>query len=310
MKRVIRAFAALATCWTASASAQSTDVEQMSAAMKVARWTGPMLASTAETLPRGHFYTEPYFYDVIVAGDHHPGSSGFYQYGLLDNLTVGFQPSFATATNRLDRGMAIGDFKLLSQLRLTHFRADHRIPTIAIDLNQVIPTGKDDKLGPAEEGHGSGAFATELGLNVQHWFLLNNGRLLRARFNLLQRFPYRTQVTGRSVYGTDAAFEGHAKPGTKTTLIGAVEYSLTYEWVLAVDVEADFFGRTRIEGHESGVGSLVQTSSPASRDIGFSPAVEYNWSPSAGALVGLWIIPKGHNSAASVTPAIAISKFW
>jgi hypothetical protein len=62
-------------------------------------------------------YTEPYFFDVIVHGDHHPGSSGFYQYGLLDNLTVGFQPSFATATNRLDRGMAIGDFKLLSQLR-------------------------------------------------------------------------------------------------------------------------------------------------------------------------------------------------
>jgi hypothetical protein len=292
------------------ARGQSDDVSQLAAAMKTARWTGPMLASTAETLPKGHFYTEPYFFDVIVAGNHHPGSSGFYQYGLFDNLTVGFQPSFATATNRLDRGMAIGDFKLLSQLRLTHFRPDHQVPTIAVDFNEVIPTGKDDKLGPSEEGHGSGAFATEVGVNVQHWFLLGNGRLLRARINVLQRFPYRTEVTGRSVYGTDVNFRGHAKPGTKTTLIAAVEYSLTSEWVLAMDVEGDFFGRSRVEGHEGSGGPLVRTTTPASRDVGFSPAVEYNWSPSTGALLGVWIIPKGHNSPASVTPAIAVSKFW
>jgi len=310
MKFLLAGGAALALLMSSPALAQSADVEQMRSAMKSARWTGPMLASTAETLPHGHFYTEPYFYDVIVHGDHHPGSSGFYQYGLLDNLTVGFQPSFATATNHLGRGMAIGDFKLLSQVRLTHFTPEHRVPTIALVLNEVIPTGKDDRLGPSEEGHGSGAFATELGLNVQHWFLLDNGRLLRARINVLQRFYNGTSVEGRSVYGTDATFRGHARPGARTTLIGAVEYSLTNEWVLAFDVEADFAGHTKVEGQEMGGGPLVRTRSPASRDVGFAPAVEYNWSPSAGALLGVWIIPKGHNSPASVTPAIAIIKSW
>ena len=309
MKFLMAGAAGLACLMSCPLQAQGADVEQMRSAMKSARWTGPMLASTAETLPHGHFYTEPYFYDVIVAGDHHPGSSGFYQYGLLDNLTVGFQPSFATATNRLGRGMAIGDLKLLSQVRLTHFTPDHRVPTIALVLNEVIPTGKDDRLGPSQEGHGSGAFATELGVNVQHWFLLNNGRLLRARINVLQRFYNKASVEGRSVYGTDAAFRGHARPGARTTLIGAVEYSLTNEWVLAFDIEADFAGHTKIVGQGTG-GRLVRTRSPASRDVGFAPAVEYNWGPSAGALFGVWIIPKGHNSPASVTPAIAISKFW
>src|SRR5437868_15189611 len=128
MKLLLAGAAAAAACLMSSpATAQGAAVEKLQAAMKSARWTGPMLASTAETLPHGHFYTEPYFYDVIVHGDHHPGSSGFYQYGLFDNLTVGFQPSFATATNHLGRGMAIGDFKLLSQLRLTHFtRSEER----------------------------------------------------------------------------------------------------------------------------------------------------------------------------------------
>ena len=268
-----------------------------------------MLASTAETLPKGHFYTEPYFFDVIVQGDHHPGSSGFYQYGLLNNLTVGLQPSFATATNRIDRGVAIGDFKLLSQVRLTHFTPEHRVPTIALVLNEVIPTGRFDRLNPDQEGHGSGAFATEVGINVQHWFLLRNKRLLRARINVLQRFYNKASVEGRSTHGTGAGFHGHARPGARTTLIGAVEYSLTNEWVLAMDVEADFAGRTKVAGRDNG-GPLVTTRSAASRDVGFSPAVEYNWSPSAGALFGVWIIPKGHNTPASVTPAVAISKFW
>jgi len=308
--RFLSACAAALACVGSAASAESTGVEQFGAAMKVARWTGPMLASTAETLPQGHFYTEPYFFDVIVNGDHHPGSSGFYQYGLLDNLTVGVQPAFATDTNRLGRGVAIGDFKLLSQLRLTHFTPERRVPTIALVVNEVIPTGKFDRLGPRQEGHGSGAFATEVGVNVQHWFLLKNGRLLRTRLNVLQRFYRGTGVDGRSVYGTDAAFRGHARPGSRTTLIGAVEYSLTKEWVLALDVEADFNGPIRVAGQEKSGGPIVRTRSPASRSIGFAPAVEYNWSPSTGALFGVWIVPKGHNAPASVTPAIAISKFW
>src|SRR3954462_3914409 len=128
-------------------SSVSAKAEGYREAMKSVRWTGPLLASNAETLPHGHFYTEPYFFDVISGGEHHPGSSGFYQYGLLDSLTVGVQPNFAMGTDRANRGMALGDFKLLSQLRLTHFTPEHRIPSVSIVLNQVLPTGKHDHLG-------------------------------------------------------------------------------------------------------------------------------------------------------------------
>ena len=315
MRLVARVLAALSV-WLFSVAANaempvfgSTEAERLSEAMKSARWTGPMLASNAETLPRGHFYTEPYFYDVIVGGDHHPGSSGFYQYGLLDSLTVGLQPAFATDTNRLDRGMTIGDFKLLSQLRLTHFMPEHRIPTIAIVVNEVLPTGKDDHLRPGQEGHGSGSFATEIGINAQHYFLLRNGRLLRARINVLKSFPHGTHVSDSSVYGTGAGFRGHAKPGSKTTLIGAVEYSLTGEWVLAFDVIHESFGKTKLEGRYP-AGPLVNQAFPSSHNTGFAPAVEYNWSDRSGILLGVWITPKGHNSRSSIVPALAYSRFW
>ena len=222
--------------------------ERYRTAMNNARWTGSMLSSNAETLPKGHFYTEPYFFDVITGGDHYPGSSGFYQYGLAEGFTVGLQPKFAVGTKSPNREFSVGDLKILSQLRLTRFTPENRIPSIAIALQESLPIGKYDKLGPKEDGHGSGSFATEVGVNVQHYFLLNNGRLLRGRINLLKSFPHGADVSDRSVYGTQPGFRGHAKPGSKTTMIAAVEYSLTREWVLAFDVIRESAARTRAEG--------------------------------------------------------------
>jgi hypothetical protein len=279
------------------------------AAMQDARWTGPLLASNANTLPKGHVYTEPYFFDAISGGEHHPGSSGFYQYGLLDDWTVGVQPFFSWGTQPHNREIAIGDFKLLSQVRVSNFTPDHRVPSISIVTNLVLPTGKYDRLGALKSGHGSGAFAPEIGINVQQIFLLGNGRLLRGRINVLHQFPIETDVRDRSVYGTSLGFRGHARPGAKSTLILGAEYSLTKEWVLAFDIEADAWGRTKVRGRDA-LGVPVSETSPKSWNVGFAPAVEYNWSDRAGIIAGAWIIPNGHNTPSTVIPAIAIQRFW
>jgi len=183
------------------------------------------------------------------------------------------------------------------------------VPSVALVTNLVLPTGKHDRLGAVKNGHGSGSFAPEIGINVQQYFLLNNGRLLRGRINILKDFPLRTDVSGRSVYGTDAGFRGHARPGSKTTVILGAEYSLTREWVLAFDIERDQWDRTVVSGRD-GSGAVVRQVSAKSWNVGFAPAVEYNWSDRAGVIVGVWIVPKGHNTQSSVTPAIAIQRFW
>lgn len=310
MKPVVAALAAFFACSVPlAAHAEDGDTERWRSAMQSARWTGPLLASTAETLPQGHVYTEPYFFDVITGGQDNPGSSGFYQYGLTDNYTIGVQPFFSLGTQRYNREVAIGDTKLVSQVRVSHFTPKHRVPSVAIVMNLVIPTGKSDHLAPLKGGHGSGSFAPEFGVNVQQYFLLKNGHLLRGRINVLERIPLRTGISDRSVYGTLPGFQGNAKPGAKTTVILGAEYSLTKEWVLAMDIERDQWGRTHVTGRNAD-GTMVDRSSPRSWNIGFAPAIEYNWSARAGIIAGVWIVPKGHNTASSVTPAIAIQRFW
>lgn len=309
MNVVTAVVAAMLGWWIAVPATADEGAERWRAAFQSARWTGPLLASTAETLPQGHFYTEPYFFDTISGGQHNPGSSGFYQYGLLDSFTIGVQPFFSIGTRKNNRDVSVGDTKLLSQLRLSHFTPEHRVPSVSLVMNLVVPTGKYDNLGRLKQGHGSGSYAPEIGVNVQQYILLKDGRLLRVRFNILRSFPLETAVSGRSVYQTDAGFHGHAKPAAKTTLVGAMEYSVSREWVLALDIERDQWGKVRLAGRDAD-GLRIDRTSSRSSDVGFAPAIEYNWSDRAGAIFGVWIVPKGHNTSSSVTPAIAIQRFW
>jgi hypothetical protein len=92
-------------------------------------------------------------------------------------------------------------------------------------------------------------------------------------------------------------------------MIAAVEYSLTRKWVLAFDVIRESTTRTRLKGRY-GTGPLIGQAFPSRHQIGFAPAIEYNWSDTSGMLFGVWINPKGHNSPSSVVPAIAYSRFW
>jgi len=51
----------------------------------------------------------------------------------------------------------------------------------------------------------------------------------------------------------------------------------------------------------------VHLSSGASAAFAFAPAIEYNWCSSMGVLLGVRLVPRGLNTAASVAPAIAIN---
>ena len=77
-------------------------------------WTGPMLAPSAATLPRGHFLVEPYFYDVTAAHSHGFGSLTYMNYGLADKLTVGMIPTagFNVVNNGASSsGVGMGDLR-------------------------------------------------------------------------------------------------------------------------------------------------------------------------------------------------------
>ncbi|HLI96852.1 MAG TPA: hypothetical protein VKT72_12295 [Candidatus Baltobacteraceae bacterium] len=266
-------------------------------ALSDARWTGPMLAPSAGTLPRGHLLVEPYVYDVIAPDKHTYGSLSYVIYGASDRLSVGLVPTFTDAS-----GIRFGDLSVLAQYRLAQYRAGSWVPTTSVNVQESLPTGRYDRLGGTpSNGVGSGAYATTLSLYTQTYAWMPNGRILRLRLNVSQAFSSAVNVDGVSVYGTDANFHGYAKPGSTFTLDEAQEYSITRNWVFALDLVYRRTGSTLVAG------TSRTTNSQPSDTYMFAPALEYNWSASVGVLLGMRVIPAGINGPETLTPAVAIN---
>jgi hypothetical protein len=317
------ALLALACVATADA-ATAADTERNRQALDDAWFTGPILAASANTLPQGHMLIEPYVYDVVTHGrfdedgnyreadtQHTYGSLTYLLYGVTDTFTVGAIPTFGF--NNVSKGedsskIGVGDLTLQAQYRLTQFRESGRVPTLSLLLQQSLPTGKHDQLGTRlSDGMGSGAYATTLGVHSQYYFWLPNARILRTRLNVTYTLPQDADVTGTSVYGTPQGFSGEASPGDSFAIYSSWEYSITREWVVALDVVYQHDDNTRVSGFNFETGTPFEANSGSSWRVAVAPAIEYNWTSRVGVIVGARWFPAGRNTSASVTPVAAIN---
>jgi hypothetical protein len=306
------------------ASAQTSPDRQ---SLDDAWWTGPMLAPSAATLPRGHFLIESYIYDIKTEvrldrdGVRHGttqsngfGSLTYINYGLADKLTIGVIPTFGY--NRVTdgpsgSGIGMGDITVQAQYRLTKFHEGGWIPTMSFAVQESLPSGKYDRLGDRpSNGLGSGAYTTTFAFYSQTYFWLPNRRILRMRVNVSESLSSHVNVEGVSVYGTGAAFRGRASPGGTTFVDASWEYSLTRSWVLALDATYRYQRNTLVSGYDNPdmqIARRIRLNTGFSDAVGFSPAIEYSWKSNVGVLLGTRVIAAGRNTTATITPAIAIN---
>lgn len=295
-----------------------------------ARWTGPILAANASTLPQGHALIEPYFFKIISRGRyddhgtrhggprrHSFGSLTYLNYGLVDNFTVGVIPRFGyndVDVGRDSSGIQLADFMVQGQYRLTQFREGSRVPTLSLVVAETLPTGKYDRLGShPNDALGSGAYTTTLSLYSQYFLWVPNGRIVRTRLNLSYSIPDTVSVQDVSVYGTGPGFRGHARPGRVFLVDSAWEYSVTREWVLALDIAYEHDTRTTLSGFVPpplGAGApptRIDSDFGSSEVFTLAPAIEYNWSDRMGVIAGAIFTAAGHNASANVIPVAAIN---
>lgn len=279
-------------------------------AMADAWWTGPLLAAGAGSLPKGRWLVEHYLFDVKSKGSDSFGSLTYVLYGVSDRVTVGAIPTFFHA--RVDgapnsSGLRLGDLQVQAQYGLTKFRKGSWVPTSSVVVQQTLPTGTYDRLdGRGADGFGGGAYATTLGYYTQTYWWAPSGRITRFRLNTTATLSRATSVRDDSVYGTPAGFRGRAKPGASWLVNGAVEYSVTSNWVLALDLVYRHDEPTKVSGVGQ-AGELIRYDTGVHDSFALAPAVEYNFSPTVGVLAGLRVIPAIGGRRSSVTPALALN---
>jgi hypothetical protein len=281
-------------------------------------WTGPLLAASPGSLSAGHFLIEPYLFDAIPQGHYENdgqrrpvphandfGSQSYILYGLTDNVGVGLIPRFGfndVSVGRDSSKPGVGDLSVQAQYGLTRFREGSWIPTTAFVIQETVPTGKYDRLGdrPAD-GLGLGTYSTNLALYSQYFFWMPNGRILRTRLDVSYSISGSAGVRDVSVYGTEQGFRGRARPGNATVVNAAGEYSMTQNWVLAMDVVYEHDGSTRLHG------SGLDFNSGTSHTWSLAPAIEYNFNSRVGIIAGAKFTVAGRNATAVVIPVAAVN---
>lgn len=293
-------------------------------------WTGPLLAANASTLPAGHLYFEPYLYYLIpyahFDADGHPhavthqnelGSLSYLNYGVTDGFTIGMIPRFGYYwfSGGSSDGVGAGDLTVQAQMRLLQFQAGHRTPTLSINVQQSLPTGRYDRLARPSDGLGSGAETTTLSMFSQTYLWMPNGRIVRARLNLSYAISDHVELQDISVYGTATGFRGRAIPGSSAYADLAFEYSITSAWVAAFDLWYEHDDSTEVFGAyllPDGRPALprVALASGSGVEVIMAPAVEYNFNARFGVIVGSRAVVAGRNETASVAPVVAVSCFF
>jgi hypothetical protein len=335
MRRMTGAARALFCCvatfgYAATVAADSPPTPSSRQAYDDAWWTGPLLASSAATLPQGRFLIEPYLYDSVTTGHYdnsgersraarvdNYGSLTYLLYGVTDRVTIGLIPRFGITDahqSSTTSGPEVGDATAQAQYRLTQFREGGWVPTASLVIAETFPTGKYDRLGDRPgDGLGTGAYATTLSIYSQYYFWMWNGRILRTRLDASYSVSKEVPIQGVSVYGTPAGFRGHASPGNYAVFDFALEYSLTRNWVVALDTVYQQNCPTLVAGRGPQQGSSemfavgMQKSSGTSESLAFAPAVEYNWNGSVGLIVGAKLVATGRNTSAVIIPIVAVN---
>jgi len=316
-----------ATCGTAVADQAQTSAEGRQA-VQDAWWTGPLLASPGAAMPQGHLVVETYLFDAIVQARYDdsgarravPRTDGFqsqtyFFYGLTDTVTLGLGARFAyeqPSQGRSGSRIGVGDTTVRAQYQLAEWRAERWLPTISMMLAETLPTGKFDRLGDRpSDGHGAGAHTATLALFSQRPFWLPTGRILRVRLNLSWSRSDRVEIQDVSVYGTRSGFRGQAALGANFEADLAAEYSLSHQWVLALDLDYLHGASTTVRGSyppaQGGPAIVVTDNSGSSQLLSVAPAVEYNWNASVGVIAGVIVPVSGRNTGAAFTPAIALN---
>ena len=296
--------------------------------MSDAWFTGPMLANTAATAPRGHMLLEPYLYDITTDGaftsrgarhsaphQNSYGSLTYLIYALTDTTGIGVMPTFGYTTAAhlpSSAGPRSGDLTLLLQHRLTQSRPCRWMPTVSLAVEETFPTGRYDNLGDRPtSATGAGAFTTTPEFLTQTWFWLPDHRIVRMRLNLTDAISAAVPIANASVYGTSPGFRGTAHPGRSLYADNAWELSLTRRLILATDITYRTTANTRVTGTNAPTSS--QPAAPTLLNSGSSttwnlaPAIEYSWKPTIGILLGVRLTPAGANTSQTLTPAIALN---
>lgn len=290
-------------------------------------FTGPLLTPSSHIVPYGSCNIEPYIFATIkkaVYKDnwetrHIPtfisiNSQLSCQIGISKNSQFSFTPQFYYRKTQRRSSLHFGDLPTGFDFQLYREKPRAPWPTIKYVIRETFPTGTYQRLEPKNLGTdatGSGSFATTTGFVFGKLYDFGSRHYLNTRLELVYSYFAPVHVRGFNNYGGGYKTAGTVYPGNRFIALLGLEYSITRNWVLALDVQEEIDQKIRFKGQRGFVtpGIKATVGNPPANQISLAPAIEYNFDAANGIIGGAWFTVAGRNSSQFVSWVIAYNYY-
>jgi hypothetical protein len=289
-------------------------------------FTGPLLAPSGTTVPKGHVNYEPYFYYTDNTGIynrqhkviHTPQTHIFIpaplvQIGIASFIDFQIITPFNINWSRRQRGGGISDINAGFGFQIFRQKDSKYLPDLRIFVSETFPTGRYDKLNPAKLGTdatGLGTYQTGISFNFQYlqpiWDIY-----LRTRLSLAGNYASRVNIQGLSTYGGSRSTLGNISPGANYSVDVAFELSLTRNWVAVFEADYVELSGTNFRGNTglTPISRFAIVGRPSEEQITLAPAIEYNFNEQLGIIAGAWLTVDGRNTTKFTSAVIAVNYY-
>lgn len=288
-------------------------------------YAGPLLTPSAHTLDPGYLVIQPYIFVTDNYGKYNRRRHSedipkliqvnplfLAQTGIIKrwDISVVVQGVYSTQNHVHSGGFS--DTKVNMGFQLVP-EAPYT-PAVKIGVAELFPTGKFENLDPDNnglDGVGGGSYVTSVSVNfskVIWWWIVKHP--MNFRSSLQFSFPSKVHVENFNSYGGGFGTNGKVRPAKQFTGDVGIEYSITQQWVFAMDISYFYFGETRFSGTPGTTSSgLPATNTNSFGDqLSLAPAIEYNPSSKIGVLAGVWFSVYGRNTLNFISGVVSYTQ--
>jgi hypothetical protein len=291
-------------------------------------FTGPLLTPSGHVVPEGHQNYEPYVYWTQAKGSYDPHWNSHstptfnnvlyqmtFQLGVMPGTEFDIAPQFVYNETKGRHMWRVSDIPLTLAFQLLYDHRRNWYPGIKLRLSANVPLGKYDHLNPKQLGADAGGIGTwypSAGVVLTKLHHITGIQFLSWRFLVNYSVGTPTNVKDLSVYGGVPTIpglkgtRGTVYPGNVFLILCGLEYSLSQNWVLAMDLQYQHTNKNRFSGYSP----LGTKPTALSKEMfALAPAIEYNWSSNLGVIAGPWFTVAGRNTQSFISYVIAINVY-
>ncbi len=217
-------------------------------------------------------------------------------------MDIQLVPQAVCNTSQGQTSTQFSDLPIAFDFTVFDSSANTSFPGIKLSFKETFPTGIYNHLNPHKNGteiSGAGTFASNAGIFFYKIYNTNGNHFLSLNFNVGYTTSTPVNVRGFNAYGGGDGCSGKVLPGNQLQAILSFEYTLTQNWVLAIDNVYTHTNETLFYGTAGTLtdGSPATVGSASSDWLAFAPSIEYNFSATWGLNIGAYVTAIGRNAA-------------